>query len=159
MGTISLYHFYVSVFKLTNSVFHIVCFISSAFNAFFISFTEFFSSKIFVWFFFRVSISSVKYSSCSLILFLSSLNCLSEFYCSSFMTTIFNSLSVRMQYCLTLSLVSGELSFSFCDTVLPWFFMVLDELFLYWYIWSSEHPSSLDKAFFFFKLDYHDSTG
>lgn len=75
--------------------------------------------------------SSVKYSFCSLNLFLSLLNSLPEFSYSSlsfFLTAILNSLPVRLQYSMTLSLVSGELPFSFCGTGLLWFFMVLDEL-------------------------------
>ena len=48
------------------------------------------------------------------------------------MTAILNSLSVRLQYSMTLSLVSGDLSFSLCGTVLLWWvFMVLDELVVY----------------------------
>lgn len=46
-------------------------------------------------------------------------NCFSEFSCSSLsfpVTAILNSLSVRSQYSMTLSLASGELSFSFCGT-------------------------------------------
>ena len=43
---------------------------------FFVSFIKYFSSIISIWFFFRVSVSLVKYSICLLILFLSSLNCL-----------------------------------------------------------------------------------
>ena len=115
-------------------------------NAFFISFIDLFSSRISVWFFFRVLISLVKYFFCSLILFPSSLDCLSEFYCSSlsfFMTAILNSLSVTSQSSTTLCLVSGELLFPFCDAVFPWLFMVLDELFLCWHICRSKHFSSL----------------
>ena len=43
---------------------------------------ELFSSRISVWYFFIVFISLVKYSFCSLILFLSSLNCLLSFLVS-----------------------------------------------------------------------------
>lgn len=43
------------------------------------------------------------------------------------MTAILNSLSVRLKYPVVLSLVSKELSFSLCCTVLLWFFMVLDK--------------------------------
>ena len=46
------------------------------------------------------------------------------------MTTILNSLPVRLQYSMTLILVSGELPLSFCGTVLLQFFTVLDELVL-----------------------------
>ena len=46
------------------------------YNSFFILFVElFFNSRISVWFLFRVLVSLVKCSFCSLILFLSSLNC------------------------------------------------------------------------------------
>ena len=48
------------------------------------------------------------------------------------MTHILDSLSVALQYSVISSLVSGELSFSCCDTVLLWFFMVLAELLLCW---------------------------
>ena len=114
-------------------------------NASFISFIEFFSSRISVWFFFRVSISLVKYSFCSLIFFLSAFNCLYEFSCSSlifFMTVILNSLSVRSQYSMILSLVSGELSFSFCVAVSPRFFVVLHKLFLCQGMWGSKQLSA-----------------
>ena len=50
-------------------------------NAFFILFTKFFSSRICL-LFFRVSISLFKYFFSSLILSMSSLNCLSKFPCS-----------------------------------------------------------------------------
>ena len=46
-------------------------------NTLFILFIVFLSSRISVWFIFRVSIWLAKYSFCSLILFLTSLNCLS----------------------------------------------------------------------------------
>ena len=58
----------------------------------------------------------VKHPFYSLILFLSPLNCLSEFPCSSlsfFMTAILNSLYVRSQYSVTFSLVSGDCHFLF----------------------------------------------
>ena len=64
-----------------------------------------------VWFFlsfFLASISLVKYSFCSLILFMSSLNCLSHCSLNFFTTAILNSLTVKLKYSLTL--VSGELS-------------------------------------------------
>ena len=41
------------------------------------------------------------------------------------MTTILNSLSVKSQYSVTLSLVLRDLSFVFCDTLLPWFSWLL----------------------------------
>ena len=75
----------------------------------------------------------LKYSFCSLILFLSSQNCLPEFSCSPLsipMTATLNSLSVRSQYSMTVSLLSKGLSLSFCSTVLLLFFVVPDELFL-----------------------------
>ena len=78
-------------------------------------------------------LSLVKYSSCSLILFLGPLNCLSEFSCSLlsfFRRAILNSLYVRPQHSVTLSLVFEELLFSFCATLFLQFFMVLRELFL-----------------------------
>lgn len=69
------------------------------FNEFLILFIEFFSCGISLGFLFRVLISSVKYSCCSLTLFLSSLNCLSEFSYNSmsyFMISILNSLSITL---------------------------------------------------------------
>lgn len=49
---------------------------------------------------------------------------------SFFMAAILNSLSFSSESCRTLSLVSGEFSFSSCVTtlLLPWSFMVLDDL-------------------------------
>lgn len=41
------------------------------------------------------------------------------------MIAILNSLSVRSHYSLTLCLISGESSFSFCGAVLLWFFLML----------------------------------
>lgn len=51
-----------------------------------------------------------------------------EFSCKSlslFITVFLNSLSVRLQYSVPLSLVAGELSFCFCDAKFPWFFTFL----------------------------------
>lgn len=74
----------------------------------------------------RVSVSLVKYSFYLLILFFSSLNCHSGFsYCLFLHDSYLNSNS---------SLISGEMSFSCCDTALPWFFIGLDELLLCWCI-------------------------
>ena len=72
-------------------------------------------SCLFLFFFFSVSISLVKYSFCSLILFMSSLTYLSHCSLNFFTTAILNSLTVKLKYSMTL--VSGELSLSFCDTV------------------------------------------
>lgn len=118
-------------------------------NACFVSSIEFFSSRrIYVWFFFGVPISLIKYSFWSQILFLSFLNCVSAFPCISlnfFVIPILYSLSVRLQYSVTVYLVYEELSFSFHDIMLPWFFVVLDEFFLCWYLWSNKHFSSVGK--------------
>ena len=64
------------------------------------------------------------------------------------MTTILNSLSVTSQSSMTLSLVSEELSSSFCDTVVLWFFTVLNELFLSQSTSCNEHQSHLGKDVF-----------
>ena len=92
-------------------------------NACFVSSIEFFSSRrIYVWFFFGVPISLVKYSFWSQILFLSFLNRVSAFPCISlnfFVTPILHSVSVRLQYSVTVYLVYEELSFSFHDIMLP----------------------------------------
>lgn len=48
---------------------------------------------------------------------------------------------------MTLSLVSWELPFSFCDAIIPWFFMVLNELFLCWHFWRSRHLFYLSEVF------------
>ncbi|KAF6344911.1 hypothetical protein mRhiFer1_010281 [Rhinolophus ferrumequinum] len=93
-----------------------------------IFFTSFISSRTSVWFFFIVSVSLVKYSFFS---FLSSLNCPSEFSCvllTFFMTAILILCHLN-QPSITLSLTSGDLSFSFCVTMLPGSFMVLGGLF------------------------------
>lgn len=93
----------------------------------------------------------VKYFFCSLILFLSEVNHISEFSHNGlnfFMTVTLNFPSDRWQFSGTLNLVSGKLSFSFCETMLLWFFIVFDELFLCWHIWSSEHLSHLDFVYF-----------
>ena len=73
-----------------------------------------------------ISISFVKNSFCSLILFLCSLNCPSEFSCGSlnvFVTDILDSWSVRLQYSMPLCSAAGKLSFSFYDGLFPWFFV------------------------------------
>lgn len=60
-----------------------------------------------------ISISFVKYSFYSLILFLSPLNCLSEYSCRSlnfFYNIYLNFLSVGFQSSMTLSLIAIELS-------------------------------------------------
>ena len=56
-----------------------------------------------------------------------------------FTTATLNSLCVRSQYSVTLSLVSEELSFSFCGTLFLWFFVVLGELFLCQCTWRGKH--------------------
>lgn len=90
--------------------FHLICPIT------FISLTEFFSSRI--WFSFIISISLVKDSFCSLILFPSSLNYLPMvffFFVAQwfFFTPVLNSLPLRLKY-----------YFSLCNTTFPWFFIV-----------------------------------
>ena len=83
-----------------------------------ILFIEFFSSRICLLLQnFIISIFLAKYCFYSLILFLSSLNCFSELPYSSlsfFMIAVLNSLSFRLQYSITLSLISGKLSFFVC---------------------------------------------
>lgn len=64
------------------------------------------------------------------------------------MTTILNSLSATSQPSMTSSLVSEGLSSSFCDTVLLWFFTVLNELFLSQSTSHNEHYSHLGKDVF-----------
>ena len=103
-------------------------------NALFILFIESFSGRISIWLFFSVSVSLAKYSFCSFISFLSSLNFLTEFleHC--------HFLCVIQYYCSSCS--EGS-------------------LVLCWCIWSGEHLSSVFKArvcvsgsafvFFFFK--------
>ena len=49
---------------------------------------------------------------------------------------------------MTLSLFSEELSSSFCNTVLLWFFTVLNELFLSQSTSRNEHHSHLGKDVF-----------
>lgn len=58
-----------------------------------------------------------------------------------FLWLLFWILSHASQSSMTLSLVFGELSFSFRVTMLPWLFIVFDALLLCWSIWSSEHRS------------------
>ena len=56
---------------------------------------------------------------------------LPEFSCSwlnFFITDILNPLSIRYQYSMSLSLVAGELSFSFCEVIFPLFFIVFDSM-------------------------------
>ena len=77
-----LYHFKISVFELANSFFHILTLLLFLSNAFFMSFVGFFSSSVCLVLFLEF-IFLVKYFFCSLILFLSSLNHLSDFSCSS----------------------------------------------------------------------------
>ena len=68
-----------------------------------------------------------------IIFFLDSLNCFSVFLQhGEFLPDSCFEFSVRAQSSVILSLVSGELPFSFSDAVLLWLFMVLDELFLCW---------------------------
>ena len=55
---------------------------------------------------------------------------------------------MRAQFSVILSLVSGELPFSFSGAVLLWLFMVLDKLFLCWHALGSEYLSHLGKALF-----------
>ena len=62
------------------------------------------------------------------------------------MRAILNSLPVSLQYSKTLSSVSGELSFSLCDTVLLWFFMVFYVPLLAHL--KCEEFSSISKLFF-----------
>ena len=86
-------------------------------NALFSSFIEFFTPRISV----RISVSLVKYSFCSLTLFLRSLHCLPVFsyiLLNFHVTATLNSLLVRLQYSTSLGLLDGKLSFSFCDTTL-----------------------------------------
>lgn len=110
------------------------------------------SAPEFVWFFFRISISLVKYSFHSLISFPSSLNCLSEFSCSLlnfFITAVLNSVSYILIFC---DFVFGywRIAIFFCDTVLSWFFIVFDEICLCWHIWNAYHLSYLGKSFAYF---------
>ena len=54
-----------------------------------------------------------------------------EFSCSwlnFLITDILNPLSLRYQYSMSLSLVAGELSFSFCEVIFPLFFIVFDSI-------------------------------
>ena len=137
----SLFFYFLFIFLLHVSflafssssliLFYTICSISNAFNAFFIY--QLLSSRISVGF--RFLISLINVAICSLILFQCSLNYHFEFIghlLNFFITHISNSISVTLQYSVILSLVSGELSFSCCDTVLLWFFMVLAELLLCW---------------------------
>lgn len=62
-------------------------------------------------------------SFCSLILFLDSLSEYPYNLLNFFITANLNSLSVRFQYSMTF--LSGEISFSFCDIVLSWFLLCL----------------------------------
>lgn len=81
----------------------------------------------------------VKYPFCFYsILFLSSLKWLSEFFCCAYWQ-LFE--FYQLQSSMSLSLVSGEVSLSFCDTLLLWFFTVLDMLYLCPHIWWSEYLS------------------
>ena len=61
------------------------------------------------------------------------------------MIPILHSVSVWLQYSVTVYLVHEELLFSFHDTMLPCFFVVLDEFYLCWYLWSNKHFSSVGK--------------
>ena len=61
------------------------------------------------------------------------------------MTAVLNSL---LDYSSPWLLVSGEWSYSFCDTMLCWFFLVLYELFFGWCIRRSKFFASLGKTFF-----------
>ena len=106
-----------------------VCSISNAVYFIFYVINVLFSiriSGVFLFVYFRISNSLVKYSFWSLILFLISLNCISEFSYNSlsfFVTAILNFLSVISQYSGTLTLVSGELSFFrvlSCDCSSSW---------------------------------------
>ena len=56
------------------------------------------------------------------------------------MTALLSNLSVRSHSSMTLHLLSGE-SFSFCDAVLPWLFVVIAELFLCWHICCNKYAS------------------
>ena len=120
------------LFKLSNSLLHNMLY----FQCFLMHSSSISYSGPEFLFGFRFLISSIYVPICSLILFQCSLNCPSEFIChllSFFMTHISNSLSVvTLQYSVILSLLSGELFFSCCDTVFLWFFMGLAELLLCW---------------------------
>ena len=116
---------------------------------FFISFIEFFSFITSVWFFFLKSFSLLD----KIFLFFINFFCLVHwtvflFSCSVFLPDSYFEFSVRPQSSVILSLVSGELSFSFSDSVLLWLCMVLDELFLCWHAWGSEYLSHLGKTLF-----------
>ena len=83
----------------------------------------------------------------SLLLFLSSLNCLSELSCSLnfFMITILNSLSDHIP-CLTIGF--WRTAIFFFHTILLWIFMELEKSFLYWPYCNSECLFFLSNFFF-----------
>lgn len=90
---------------------------------FFLSFVEFFSSRISVWLFFIVSVSLVQFSFYLLILFLNFLDCLSEFSCillNFFRIAILN---------LHVFMFISQRFISFVNFLVICFFVVLDRLF------------------------------
>lgn len=113
-------------------------------DAFFISFTKFFSSRIFPWFF-NLNLFG-NYLFCSLFLFQSSLNCLSEFSFSLlnfFITAILNSSSDFSIPCLWVWLLENchFLSVLLCSFSVP-------EMCLCRHIWRSKSLSYLGKTWF-----------
>ena len=102
----------------------------------------FFNSKNSVQLYFMFSISALNLLAFSYIICLISLNYLSLFSYSSlriFRTITLNSLSDNSCISISLRSVTGNLLYSFCSVMFPWFFVTPVALHSCLHIWRSSH--------------------
>lgn len=109
----------------------------------------FFSSVLSVWYFLTFSISLLKFSFCSCIVFLFSFKHQSVFSCSSlnFFKMIIQNLCQTDHRSHFLGSVIGDFLVSFGGVMFSWLFMILVTLYWCLHIWGTRHLQSLQTGF------------